>query len=154
MINCSLTLHPASALVSTKSLQPFFSLNYEVFIMTIELSSLTFTNKADIIPQSGTEQIINNGIANTLDGSDIITGTGNGVVRFGFLNSSIGMIDTGAGNDTLTGTNIFTDTNTVTGTGGFRNEGGIINTGDGRDTIAGIGGSADGVFSLTGRQPR
>ncbi|MBE9033568.1 hypothetical protein [aff. Roholtiella sp. LEGE 12411] len=44
--------------------------------MEIELSSLTFTNKADIAPRSGTEQIINTGIANTLAGSDIITGTG------------------------------------------------------------------------------
>ena len=42
--------------------------------MTIELSSITFTPGADIVPESGEEDIINSGIANTLAGDDTIAG--------------------------------------------------------------------------------
>jgi hypothetical protein len=42
--------------------------------MPIELSNLTFTNQADVVPMSGVEQILNTGIANTLAGNDTITG--------------------------------------------------------------------------------
>jgi hypothetical protein len=43
--------------------------------MAIELSNLTFTEQDDIVPASGVEEILNTGIANTLAGNDIITGT-------------------------------------------------------------------------------
>ena len=47
--------------------------------MTIELSNLTFTNQDDIVPwYSAEEAIRNTGIANTLAGNDIITGSGIG----------------------------------------------------------------------------
>ena len=44
--------------------------------MTIDLSTITFTNGAYIVPVSGQENIVNTGIANTLDGNDTITGIG------------------------------------------------------------------------------
>jgi hypothetical protein len=44
--------------------------------MAIELSTLMFTEQDDVVPQPGAEQIVNLGIANTLGGDDIITGTG------------------------------------------------------------------------------
>ena len=43
--------------------------------MAIGLSSVTFTDQDDIIPQSGVEKILNIGVANTLAGNDIIIGT-------------------------------------------------------------------------------
>jgi hypothetical protein len=43
--------------------------------MAIELSNLTFTDQDDIVPASGQDEILNTGIANTLDGNDILTGT-------------------------------------------------------------------------------
>jgi len=43
--------------------------------MVIELSNIIFTEQDDIVPQSGAEQIVNIGIANTLAGNDIINGT-------------------------------------------------------------------------------
>jgi len=120
--------------------------------MAIELSSLTFTNQADIVPASGVEQIFNTGIANTLAGDDIITGTttstnfgirnegsintddGNDIITgtgyLGIYNTEIGSIDTGKGNDTITGNG--------DNTGIFNPQsGGIIDTGDGNDIITG-----------------
>jgi hypothetical protein len=44
--------------------------------MTIDLSTITFTNGADIVPGSGEDDIVNTGIANTLAGNDTITGMG------------------------------------------------------------------------------
>ncbi len=44
--------------------------------MAIELSNLTFTEQDDVVPASGVEEILNTGLANTLAGDDIITGTG------------------------------------------------------------------------------
>ena len=44
--------------------------------MIIDLSTLTFTNGADIVPMLGQEEIVNTGIANTLAGNDTITGIG------------------------------------------------------------------------------
>jgi hypothetical protein len=105
--------------------------------MAIELSTLTFTNQADIVPQSGTEEITNTGIANTLGGNDEITGTGidgNGI-------SNSGTINTGNGNDT------------INGTGGaygiFNANDAAINTGNGNDIISGTatGGSLTGIFN-------
>jgi hypothetical protein len=96
--------------------------------MAIELSTQTFSNKADIIPRSGTKQIINNGIANTLDGNDIIIGTGGNT---GIRNNAT--INTGEGGDTITavGNNI----------GNGLDNGGTINTDVGNDRITGTGGN-------------
>ena len=83
--------------------------------MAIDLSTLTFTNQADIVPSSGTTDIINTGTANTLGGNDSITGDvpgGRGI-------SNSGTINTGVDDDTLTGTTfisgtgIFNDTSAV-----------------------------------------
>jgi len=66
--------------------------------MPIELSDITFTDQDDVVPASGVEQILNTGIANTLAGNDITTGTGR---FFGVYNSST--INTANGNDIITG---------------------------------------------------
>ena len=34
--------------------------------MAIELSGITFTNRADVVPASGEEEILNTGLANKL----------------------------------------------------------------------------------------
>ena len=100
--------------------------------MTIELSNITFTNEADVIPVFGIEKIVNTGIANTLAGDDTITGIGgifgdseraNGIENTGTLN-------TDDGNDIITGIGITYGLNI--------NEGGTLNTGDGDDIILGI----------------
>jgi hypothetical protein len=112
--------------------------------MAIELSSLKFTNKADIVPQSGTGQILNTGIANTLDGKDIITGTS---TRYDFntvgINNYYGAIYTGDGDDIITGT--ATD-----GWGyGIQNYNAkaIIDTGAGKDTITAKA-STYGIYNI------
>lgn len=109
--------------------------------MAIELSNLTFTDKADIIPQSGTEQITNNGIANTLDGSDIITGNSDST-NFNNIGVSnyFGTINTGKGNDTITGNG------GSSGYGILNLNSGTIDTGDGNDTIIATGGAA-GIYN-------
>ena len=56
--------------------------------MTIDLSTITFTNQADIVPVSGQEDIVNTGIANTLAGNDTITGIGG---PFYFYNPPLGV---------------------------------------------------------------
>jgi hypothetical protein len=138
--------------------------------MAIELSNLTFTNKADIIPQSGTEQIINTGIANTLDGSDIIIGnsTSTNFNNIG-INNYFGSIETGKGNDTIIGTatgglgygiqNYRFDATIDTGAGNDTIEAqgstygiynfGTINTSAGNDKIAATGGDTGIVNSGT-----
>jgi len=133
--------------------------------MAIELSNLTFTNRADVVPASGVEQILNTGIANTLAGSDIITGisTGANLNNNVGINNYYGVIDTGAGNDTITGiatggwgygiqnysTNATIDTgagkDTITATGftyGIYNIDATINTGAGEDIIIATGGDS------------
>jgi hypothetical protein len=76
--------------------------------MTIDLSTITFTNQADIVPESGEDDIVNTGIANTLAGNDTITGSG---IPSDFYtpNSGYGIYNTGTlntaeGNDIITGT--------------------------------------------------
>jgi hypothetical protein len=44
--------------------------------MAIELSNLTFTNQADVVPPFGVDEIVNTGVANTLAGNDTITSIG------------------------------------------------------------------------------
>jgi len=75
--------------------------------MVIELSNLTFTDQDDIVPESGWAPILNTGIVNTLAGNDSITGSG------------IGNDDDGLDLDY-----------------GFKNLG-VLNTDDGNDTITG-----------------
>jgi hypothetical protein len=56
--------------------------------MAIELSNIIFTDQDDVVPVSGVEQIVNTGIANTVAGNDIITGTGYiGIENRGTLNT-------------------------------------------------------------------
>jgi hypothetical protein len=119
--------------------------------MAIELSSLTFTEQDDVVPAFGVrETLINTGIANTLAGNDRITGVGDGsrysISNYGTLNTAegndiiiaenedvlspglfnyLGIIDTGNGNDTITGTGV----NVIS------NLDGTINTGNGEDSI-------------------
>jgi len=122
--------------------------------MAIELSNLTFTEQDDIVPASGVEEIVNTGIANTLAGDDIIIGTSTG---FNGIYVISGNINTGDGNDTITGTaspstslesginvNGFSRIDTekgkdiITGNGyvGIRNSG-LLNTGNEDDIITG-----------------
>jgi len=91
--------------------------------MTIELSNLTFTNGADVVPASGVEEILNTGIANTLAGDDIITGTTSS--GSAITNSSNGSIETGEGNDIITGTGNYYILYNI----------GSIDTGNGNDSI-------------------
>jgi hypothetical protein len=103
--------------------------------MAIELSSLTFTDRADVVPASGVEQILNTGIANTLAGNDIIIGTST-ISDFNTvgINNYSGVMNTGDGDDTLIGTSTG-----VFGYGIQNYNSGIINTGAGNDTIIAIG---------------
>jgi hypothetical protein len=100
--------------------------------MAIELSDITFTNQADIVPASGVDEILNTGIANTLAGDDLITGTGG---TYSIYNS--GTLSTADGNDVITGVRTSPEENTIFSYGIY-NESGIIDTGDGNDIIAGI----------------
>ena len=96
--------------------------------MALELSTIWFTSQDDIVPASGVEQIFNTGIANTLDGNDILIGTG---ANFGFVN--YGTINTAGGRDIIIGTS-------NKGYIGINNAiGASIGTGDGNDTIISTG---------------
>lgn len=105
--------------------------------MAIDLSTLTFTNQADIV--SGTDTIGNTGTAATLGGNDKITvNSSSGGDGIEFNN---GTIDTGSGNDTIDATSRFgfygINNGHTSDSGGFF--GGTINTGSGNDTIVGNG---------------
>jgi len=122
--------------------------------MAIELSTVTFTEQADIVPPSGVEEILNTGIANALAGNDKITGTsteynliggpngdGTGFYNIGTGFYNIGTLNTADGNDIITG--IHTDPYNSIGLDniksyGIRTEAGIIDTGNGNDIITGI----------------
>jgi hypothetical protein len=108
--------------------------------MAIELSSLTFTDEDDIVPVSGIEEIFNTGIANTLAGDDIITGTSDltnpeGDNWANGISNLRGIIDTGDGNDTITGIHNLTE-ELMNGSGIFYV--GTIDSGNGDDIITGI----------------
>ena len=92
--------------------------------MAIELSNIMFTDQDDIVPSSGAEEIVNHGIASTLDGNDLITGTG---TTFGFDNRAT--LNTGDGNDTIIGNG---------GTWGIISYE-YLDTGKGDDVITGLG---------------
>jgi len=113
--------------------------------MAIELSNVTFTHHADVVPLSEVEDIVNIGISNTLAGGDTINGYSDNTISTlkneftGFYN--IGTLNTDNGNDLITG--IFNDQDTSPKTNifqnfGIRNAGGTIDTGDGNDIIKGI----------------
>jgi len=118
--------------------------------MVIELSNLTFTEQDDIVPASGVDQITNTGIANTLAGRDIITGTAIGGsatpgmynVVYGIYNSNT--LNTDDGDDIIMG--IFSDpegnSKDFEQYFGLSNNQGIIDTGDGNDEIIGIDNTA------------
>ena len=99
--------------------------------MAIELSTITFTEQDDVVPLSGVEIILNNGITNTFAGNDTITGINNIYIGGGFINDS-SIIDTGKGDDIITGISYQAD-------GLINFDFAIINTGDGNDIINGIG---------------
>jgi len=112
--------------------------------MTIDLSTITFTNGADIVPESGEEAIVNTGITNTLAGNDTITGiggpydifnpsTGN---QYGIFNT--GTFDTAEGNDIITGNGgVFGIFNT-----------GTFDTAEGNDIIIANTVTYDGIRNL------
>ena len=117
--------------------------------MPIELSGITFTDQGDLVPESGEEEILNNGFANTFAGNDLIVGnsessysdnsiSSNGNRISGVYNS--GTLNTDDGNDLIIGTGKHT--NFVLGSrqniiSGIHNIG-TLNTGDGNDEILGI----------------
>jgi hypothetical protein len=118
--------------------------------MPIELSNITFTDQADVVPVSGVEKIYNTSIANTLAGDDIINGesgdrkdripngSGHTYPMGGIVN--IGTLNTDNGNDRLTGLSNPADPNPRNWSSGYGiyNEKGIIDTGDGNDILTGL----------------
>jgi hypothetical protein len=108
--------------------------------MAIDLSTLTFTNKADIIPPLGTAEIVNTGTAKTLGGNDQITGIGasysSSIQNAGIRNS--GTINTSNGNDTITATSDELFNGGATN-GGVLDNSGTIDTGSGSDVIRATG---------------
>jgi len=107
--------------------------------MAIELSNLTFTDQADVVPFSGVEEILNTGVANTLAGDDIITGIG----LYGISILPFATLISGGGNDTITG--ISTGNIVTSGTGIVNN--GLIETGDGDDVITGTTAQGYGIVN-------
>jgi hypothetical protein len=109
--------------------------------MAIDLSNETFTNRGDVVPPSGVQEIlINTGIANTLAGNDILNGdTGNNLSfpanrLSGFSNT--GTLNTANGNDIITGigNSIIYTGNSLSGVYNT----GTLNTANGNDIIRGI----------------
>jgi hypothetical protein len=136
--------------------------------MAIKLSDLTFTDRADVVPASGVEEISNTGVANTLAGNDIVIGTKEITIdtppqnRFGSIFNS-GTLNTADGSDIITGTinrqeipfvhpdedydyYIFYENYYSAYSSGIYNIGSIY-TGDGNDRITGIN-EAVGCISL------
>jgi len=111
--------------------------------MALELSDITFTEQDDIVPASGVEEIFNTGITKTLAGNDIITGENTYSIPEGPIpvNSGIrtygGILDTGNGNDTITGLYNELKGDSFAGFGIYIIES-TIDTGNGDDIITGI----------------
>jgi hypothetical protein len=121
-----------------------------------------FTEQDDIYPQSGVAIISNSDILNTLAGDDKITGTftqdaslfnfAGGISNLGSTDvneSGIATINTGDGNDTITGL-VSEDFYSIVAVPGIRNVRGIIDTGDGDDIITGIGNYDVGISNEPG----
>lgn len=128
--------------------------------MAIELSNETFTNRADVVPSFGVQEILNTGVANTLAGNDRITSTGTkfNLLRHletggtGFYNT--GTVSTADGNDIITGIHRPNESDPYPdnpiGLGNIRsygifNEGGTIDSGNGNDIITGISEAKEGI---------
>jgi hypothetical protein len=115
--------------------------------MAIELSTITFTDEDDIVPESGVNQILNTGIANTLAGNDSIIGTSISNFNNVGINNFFGFINTGDGDDTLIGTATGGLGYGIQNYDGNTDAGGIINTGAGKDTIIATG-STYGIYNF------
>jgi len=110
--------------------------------MPIELSSITFTEQGDFVDESGDEEILNSGAANTLAGNDLIVGNSENSISSpqkrisGIYN--IGTLDTDDGNDLIIGAGIndlnFASLYDIIS--GIHNIG-TLNTGNGNDVILG-----------------
>jgi hypothetical protein len=146
--------------------------------MTLELSTITFTNQDDIVPALGMEETRISHTAgieiDTGDGNDLIIGIseeiGDAIWISGYPSIALSSLNTGDGNDTIIGTSIDTGINIndlaslgtgkgediIIGTGSY----GItnyylFNTGDGNDIVIGTGrrngyGIVNGGFMETG----
>ena len=101
--------------------------------MANNLKSFKFTNKADTAISVTGWDVLEGVVINARAGNDIIKGTSS--TYSGIFNN--GTINTGTGNDTITGTGDFY---------GIFNDG-TINTGDGNDRITGTGGDFYGIFN-------
>jgi len=99
--------------------------------MVLQLSTVMFTDQADVVPALGMERIVNNGTTNALAGDDIITGVDN-EGEIAFYND--GTLTTGDGNDIITG-----DSTVGQNYGFYNNLSGSIDMGKGNDMITGIG---------------
>jgi len=114
--------------------------------MTIQLSTITFTDEDDIVPLFEEDAIVNTDTANTLGGNDLITGTTiTGSDNFGIANS--GTINTGAGDDIIIG--ICDENHRWIPNAAIRSDGGTINTDDGNDIIIGTSQAYDGIFIIS-----
>jgi hypothetical protein len=113
--------------------------------MPIELSGITFTEQDDFVAESGEQEILNNGFANTLAGNDLIVGNSENSINSSTQQSisgvyNIGTLDTDDGNDLIIGTGKNNDLilasvrNTISGIHNI----GTLNTGNGNDVILGI----------------
>jgi hypothetical protein len=115
--------------------------------MTIQLSTITFTDEDDIVPLFEEDAIVNTDTANTLGGNDLITGTTiTGSNNFGIWNS--GTINTGAGHDIIIG--ICDENHPWIPNAAIRSDGGTINTDEGDDIIIGTSQTYDGIFIISG----
>jgi hypothetical protein len=110
--------------------------------MAIELSTLTFTDKDDIVPTSGMVEIHNTGgTTNTFAGNDIINAANEEIInpfesRYSFINSAY-TLNTGDGDDVITA--IFNDLNNSEWADyAIYNRSAGIYTGDGNDIVTGI----------------
>src|SRR4028118_1599550 len=104
--------------------------------MVLDLSSIWFTDQDDIVPESGyDEQILNTGIVDTYAGNDRITGinTGEGGA-YSFKNE--GILNTADGDDIITGNTREIPYGSYTSGVSIINSG-TLNTGEGDDLIDG-----------------
>ena len=112
--------------------------------MVLDLSSIWFTDQDDIVPESGyDEQILNTGIVDTYAGNDRITGT-DLVEPYGFKNE--GILNTADGDDIITG-NVIHDS--------YPNSSAVhiinwaaLNTGEGDDLIDGSQGNGYAAIGI------
>jgi Ca2+-binding RTX toxin-like protein len=131
--------------------------------MTLELSTITFTDQDDIVPALGMEETRishTGGIEiDTGDGNDLIIGIseeiGDAIFISGYPSIALSSLNTGDGNDTIIGISIHTGVNVnslasldtgkgediIIGTGSYGiSNYHLFNTGEGNDIIIGTGG--------------